>query len=458
MTREGTHTQAGRGQSSLSGGDSAAVKIGPSLELKRLLRLEYGVPAEVAVRLLGVTLGGLLLYLYTGTLLGPIWAAGYLGNHLIYYWFVTSGYRLMPLSMDRTAQILCLALTVSFIWAPAWMMGHDDVHLCLVGAALVASLIVHMVHRSETSVFLIGGQIVVAVGAMAGLLVAILPRIDDPLVLIGLALSWLALLWYFSQSMWQSRKQVLAERKAMAQIVQAQKMSALGQLAGGVAHDFNNTLTAISGNLELFEAVESEDERKEVISAARTASAQAAVIVKQLLMYARETPESLRDIPADAPFGPLEVMLQHLIPSNIAISLQRPHADVRVRADPDHLLNALVNLAINASDAMSGGGRLTIRCILLPGATAPQIIGSDTPLPLGEYVVFEVSDTGHGIPPTLLDTVFQPFFTTKEKGKGTGLGLATVLKTVQGFGGGVSVKSSDTGTAIRLIVPRVGVA
>ena len=239
-----------------------------------------------------------------------------------------------------------------------------------------------------------------------------------------------------------------------AQLRQAQKMEAVGRLAGGVAHDFNNLLTVIQGYAELLGASLSNDpERSESLGEIVRAAERAAALTRQLLAFSRRQVLETRVLDLAAVVADTEKMLRRLIGEDVEVVVVKPATLGRVKADPGQIEQVLLNLAVNARDAMPGGGRLTVE---LADVTldAPFTTSHDS-IPSGRYVVVSVRDTGNGMDAETLSHLFEPFFTTKEKGKGTGLGLATVFGIVKQSGGYVDVASAPgAGTTIRVYLPR----
>ena len=228
---------------------------------------------------------------------------------------------------------------------------------------------------------------------------------------------------------------------------QAQKMEAVGNLTGGIAHDFNNLLTTIIGNLDLAMMSASNDQRPALDTALR-ASLRGSELTKKLLAFARK--QSLEPQVVD-PVDILEevgLLLAGRMASRINMSISVAPDIAHIYADPTELETALINLAINARDAMPNGGALNIAAAYVP----PDAVMSGS----RAYVEFTVSDTGVGIAPEKLDRIFEPFFTTKEPGKGTGLGLAMVYGFASQSGGYLTVDSEvDVGTVFRLGLPAV---
>ena len=247
----------------------------------------------------------------------------------------------------------------------------------------------------------------------------------------------------------------VSERHDMeAQLRQSQKMEAVGQLTGGIAHDFNNMLTVVIGNLQLLEQIARNDEAKSpLLNAAMDASTRAAELVTRLLAFSRQQLLA----PANANINELVIGIEPLLRRTITEQLSlkiKPADDLWLaRIDPAQLENALMNLAINARDATQSGGRLTIETsnTVLDEHYAAQ---RDEVTP-GEYVMVAVSDNGEGIPKDILPHVFDPFYSTKEIGKGSGLGLSMVYGFVKQSKGHVNVYSEvGHGTTIKIYIPR----
>ncbi|OGK78001.1 MAG: hypothetical protein A2X53_22785 [Candidatus Rokubacteria bacterium GWA2_70_23] len=248
-------------------------------------------------------------------------------------------------------------------------------------------------------------------------------------------------------------EEALAQSQEMLR--QAQKMEGLGRLAGGVAHDFNNLLTVIIGRGALLQSAldESSALRRNADIVHETAL-RAAALTRQLLAFSRQQKLQPRVLDLSQLLSGLEEMLRRLIREDIELAVPRTSGLWRVRADPTQLEQVIVNLAVNARDAMPEGGRLTIRAanVELNGAIAAQHPGARP----GAFVLLEVADTGVGMSPDVQARIFEPFFTTKEMGRGTGLGLATVYGIVRQHEGWIEVRSQPgRGTTFAVYLPRV---
>ncbi|HVZ32806.1 MAG TPA: ATP-binding protein, partial [Polyangiaceae bacterium] len=242
-------------------------------------------------------------------------------------------------------------------------------------------------------------------------------------------------------------------RRAEQQLRDAQKMEAVGLLAGGIAHDFNNMLSAIVGYTELvLENLGANDPLRPDILEVRKAGASAVSLTRQLLAFSRRQVLSPRVLDLNQIVTHLERMVRRLIAAHVTLAFQLAADLGRVSADPGQIEQVIMNLVLNARDAMNERGTLTISTenVTLAGPQCEAL--GVTP---GPYVLLSVGDTGCGIPPATRARIFEPFFTTKEKGRGTGLGLSTALGIVQQSGGAIDLESElGLGTTVRVYLPR----
>ncbi|AZF16527.1 ATP-binding protein [Pseudomonas sp. R3-18-08] len=247
--------------------------------------------------------------------------------------------------------------------------------------------------------------------------------------------------------------EVQARSAAEEQLRQSQKLEAIGGLTGGVAHDFNNLLQVIAGNLHLLARHEPDNAQvQRRVSAAIAAVERGATLSSQLLAFARRQPLSPAVYNPQRIYAGLGELLQRALGETIHIDVQLPQDSWCINVDRNQLENALLNLAINARDAMHGEGVIRItgeNIILNPAECAGKSIKP------GEYVRLAVTDTGTGMPPTVLKRAFEPFFTTKREGQGTGLGLSMVFGFVRQSGGHVDISSEENkGSVVQMYFPR----
>ncbi|GLQ89051.1 PAS domain S-box protein [Dyella flagellata] len=259
----------------------------------------------------------------------------------------------------------------------------------------------------------------------------------------------------FLQSVANILAAAIQRGRSEEQLAHAQRLDALGQLTGGIAHDFNNLLTVISGNLQLLETDAPKDPAtRETLESASRAVERGAALTRKLLAFSRRQhllPRAVRTVQL---LADLSDMLSRTLGERISVAVECASDVPAVYADPGELEAALLNLALNARDAMPRGGRITIK------ARQHQVtsVDNDTRLVPGVYVMFAVADTGLGMRPEILARVLEPFFTTKGPGKGSGLGLSMVYGFVKQSGGHLSINSQEgQGTRVQLYLPAAAV-
>ncbi len=246
----------------------------------------------------------------------------------------------------------------------------------------------------------------------------------------------------------------ITERKRLqSELMQAQKMEAMGKLTGGIAHDFNNLLVAILGYTDLLDKELPQDgEAKQFVEQIRLSGKRAATLVRQLLAFSRKQVLRPKLIDLNEIIAELEKMLKPILGEDIRLMTRLDDKPLYIEADPGQLEQVVVNLATNARDAMAHGGALVIetRQVTLD----EDSIGENLHLDSGDYAVIAVVDTGRGMDQSHIDQIFEPFFTTKDMNKGTGLGLSTVHGIVKQSGGDIVVLSElDKGTVFKVYLP-----
>lgn len=237
------------------------------------------------------------------------------------------------------------------------------------------------------------------------------------------------------------------------ELAHSQKLEALGQFAAGIAHDFNNLLTAVTGAADLVLGREGVDpETRDDVTQIRRCAERGIALVSRLRSFGCPDASDPRVIAVDAAIGDLARLLERVLGGNVGLRLELDAGEAAVRMDPTQLDRVLMNLAVNARDAMPGGGTLTFRTAQVE-LHGPETHGGST-IPPGRYLLLEVADTGSGIPPEVLPRIFDPFFTTKGETGGSGLGLSTVRDIVGEADGFLAVESvTGRGTSFRIHLP-----
>jgi len=251
---------------------------------------------------------------------------------------------------------------------------------------------------------------------------------------------------------WGISRDVTARMQLEEQLRNAQQLEAIGRLAGGVAHDFNNILSIIMGHGELLLATAGDDERaRNGLEQIRRAADRAASLTQQLLAFSRKQVLQPKVLDLNEAVAEVQKMLSRVIGEDIQLVASLHPSLVPVKADPGQVEQVLMNLAINARDAMPHGGKLMMET---SNVDVGLELARDLELVHGEYVMLKVTDSGHGMDAETVLHIFEPFFTTKPMGKGTGLGLSTVYGIVKQSGGSIQVESeAGRGTTFRIYLP-----
>ena len=245
-----------------------------------------------------------------------------------------------------------------------------------------------------------------------------------------------------------------AKERLHVQLLHSQKMEVVGLLAGGVAHDFNNILTSILGNCQLLlDALPKSDPKRTDIEEIYRSGERAAALTRQLLAFSRKQVMQFKTLDLGSTLTNMEKLLQRLIGENIRLTVRNAQGPAFVKADPGQMEQVIMNLAVNARDAMPKGGRLTIETNTIE-VSAGQSPCENTAMPPGRYVLLTIGDSGIGMDAISLEHLFEPFFTTKGLGQGTGLGLSTVFGIIKQTGGFIDVQSTlGQGTTFKIFLP-----
>jgi PAS domain S-box-containing protein len=247
------------------------------------------------------------------------------------------------------------------------------------------------------------------------------------------------------------------QKRLEQQFLRAQRMESIGTLAGGIAHDLNNILAPILMAVQVLKMKTTEPQTKSILETIEVSSKRGADIVKQVLSFARGLQGERIEVQPVHLLKDIETIIRDTFPKNIRRDVYFPENAWTIQGDPTQLHQILLNLCVNARDAMPEGGNLAISVenVLLDN----QYVAMNIQAKAGKYVIINVTDSGEGIPPELLDKIFDPFFTTKEVGKGTGLGLSTVMAIVKSHGGFVNVYSEvGRGSSFKVYLPAIETA
>ena len=250
------------------------------------------------------------------------------------------------------------------------------------------------------------------------------------------------------------KRDITQQLQMEMQLRQSQKMESLGRLVGGVAHDFNNILTAVNGFAELLINRSNDDTSRQYAHSILQSGKRAAGLISQMMAFSRKQISRPEVVNANTIINAMRPMLSRVLPENITLHISADETLAHIKIDPTQLEQVILNLVVNARDAMPDGGEISIRTqnILLDEAYIATHLGAAP----GEHVLISVSDTGTGIPPEIQNKIFEPFFTTKAEGKGTGLGLSTVFGIVKQHNGNIWLYSEvGMGTEFKIYFPTV---
>ena len=429
----------------------------PHTELTTLFHAEYGSRTDLVMRVIGITIGGVMFYLHTGWATSYLWGVGFLSIHAIQYPFLRSRLKGDPKKIEVIlGSCLFVLVHISFIWFPTYLAAQPDRGLMLVGLLVLIITPMYHLRRADTQRWLVIAQVIIFAGSLTYVSGRHLARTDEVLVQFGITMVTFMAVIYIALTMLSALRRQKELVEASAQLVQEQKISAVGRLAGGVAHDFNNLLTVIKGNLELYEQIEDFHEKRAVLLDAYCAAERAERVVEQLLIFSRKSPSKKVALNAAVAVRNVMGLCQTMVPERVRFEAILPSKSLIVEMDEQRLETALLNLVKNAIDAIEGNGTIQITVdseIAHAEKTPDHEFARQSPN--RQQVAFRISDNGHGIPASLLTTVMDPFFTTKAPGKGTGLGLSMVHGFVEDMGGRMSIESSKNGTIVSLYFPLV---
>ncbi|GAB5446573.1 sensor histidine kinase [Gymnodinialimonas sp.] len=423
----------------------------PDSHFDQLWETEFGDRQEFVIRCFGIAAGGTALWIYNGSLLGPLWI-------LCYFVAVAANYVLLrPRQGGKARSLLAnyaifLVSLCTYLSLPIYtMLTGDAVMVFCAAMALIAYTIFTLYRPAPPG--LLGHLDIVVAWVLAGVAaVAFMPLATSwfPQALMVFLCGVFAI--YYSMSVRQTRAARAEFRQAAQRSLEAQKMEAIGRLSGGIAHDFNNILTVLQGNLELYHEVPEGPERDALVDEARVAGSRATALVAQLLAFARRAPLEARAHDANKVVDELCTLARRLLPVSIELNHRMTETPTYVLADANGLHSALLNLILNANDAMDGRGAITVAVDVVQGP-ANEAGNRPAATTRNAHLCFSVADDGPGMSEEVESRAVEPFFTTKPVGKGSGLGLPMAMGFAEQSGGAMRIRTSPDGTTVALHLP-----
>lgn len=420
-------------------------------DLDRLWETEFGDAQELVIRCFGIAAGGAALWFYNGSVFGPVWA-------VTYFTFLALNYLLLRPRSDgrRGASAACYVTFIialgTYLSLPIYLMVAGDALMIFCGAMALIAYAVFTLYRPAPPGIL--EHLDLAIAWLLALVAAItfLPIATTLFPKAIVVFLCIVIAVYYSMSVRQTRAARTQFRMAAQRSIEAAKMEAIGRLSGGIAHDFNNILTVLQGSLELYHEVPAGPERDAFVDEARVASVRATALVSQLLAFARRAPLEARAHNANGVLDELSTLARRLLPVSVYLDHRLTEDQACVLADSSGLHTALLNLILNANDAMKGRGSIIVAVDMLQGpaqdaGTRPTQSASDA------HLCFSVADDGPGMSPDVERRATEPFFTTKPVGKGSGLGLSSAEGFAEQSGGALRIKTSTAGTTVSVHLP-----
>ena len=415
-----------------------------------MARADIGSRRDLLSRYVLITAIGIALYVATGRAIMLIWLLAYLVTNLAYCGALIRS--TAPVDSARYRKLVALNMVTATVFSamPLYLFTQDDVGLRVIAICGIAGHAMFNLsrHTQRNAVALWDTLSIVLSCIFVGLWQAFVLQ-GEPAQQFLVLLGSLAVAGYYAHAQLNALSTHENLVRVRSQAAQAQKMRAVGQLTSAIAHDFNNMLTVIRGNMELAELSTSHQERSQALQDAKQGADRAAGLVANLLAFARKARLSPEVISLPGFLRQFRIAAEQTLPSRVLVNVMPDSVPATVRADPVQLQASLLHIAINAGEAMGPrGGTLTLtaRTCVLPARksaeSAPCKVSDLTP---GEYVHFTLSDTGPGAPADMLDQLVEPFFTTKPFGQGSGLGLSMVKGFAEQSGGAVVLESPQGG-------------
>lgn len=396
--------------------------------------------------------GSVYSYTTPPDLSGYIWFASYAVLHLITYGLLITAPKSPSRGRILAAFASYFAMASVFFSLPVWLLGTGHPLLSYCAGIGLATMFVFMIWRKDAPAALLPFEIGLACVTASVLGWQFFQMAELLIQQIVVVLLTFSSCLYYAMTLYTTRRDQRRLRLTAQRSLQAQKMESLGRMSGGIAHDFNNMLTVVQGNLELFDEIRDPEERAEMIAQAHHSAVRASGLVRQLLSFARQAPLSPRELRAGEVMAQIDAMAGRLLPSSLTFEVLPAPKQLRLWADSDGLVSALLNLLLNARDAVDQKGQVTLWASSA-GAEDLRAHGLNPGVGARRYVAFHVRDDGPGLPEGSEAQIFEPFFTTKPVGAGTGLGLASARGFAQQSSGGLAVSSKPGCTTFTLYVP-----
>ncbi len=404
---------------------------------------------EVALRSLACLSVVGLLYFYQPSLLWPMWAFAYLGCLALCYVGLDQARSVLP---DTARVALYMMLLLIFTSLPTYMVISGDQVLAFCGTCGLVGLAVWTLFRVDPPRIVLPADIArgwLVCGVAAWSVASMSETLAAKATVVAISI---VLATYYTMALVQKRAAVIKQERSARRVHEVRQMEAVGRLSGGIAHDFNNILTAVQGSLELYHEVPEGPERDALVKDAREASARASALVTQLLSFARRAKLEAEPIATADVLEELASLSRRMLPATVAFECRDGPAGLKVLADHDSLISALLNLVANARDAVGTRGEVIVSCEMCEGSARD---GGDVPALNGRnaHVRFTVADDGPGMPPEVESRAFEPFFSTKAVGQGSGLGLPMAKGFTEQSGGTLRLTTSATGTTVAMHLP-----
>lgn len=433
-------------------GTATAAKRDYAPEARIIFAADFGSQIDVLFRYGALSiLAALMSFAFPETAFLP-WLLSYVISNVTYFTVLRNATKKFVSRIHYFA-LLAVAATSSTIYflMPLYLLTMQvEPVLKIVGAVALIGYAAHNLSRHVARTPILYFDTAMIVGMMMGIAVVEASYAETTLTAATLVASLMTVSLYYVIA--QSR--TIASREEAARSLEralvAEKMQAMGRVTAGVAHDFNNILTVVQGNIELAQLADNRNEKKKFLEEAYSSAGRATSLVSHMMAFVGKSPLFVQSLLLTRFFENLQPQLDELVPENIDIQIVPVKKELRVEADATLLETALINLVTNARDAIGeASGHIRIRAFASDGTGwAGQKLAE------GAYVAFEVKDTGPGIAPTLTESVLEPFFTTKTPGNNSGLGLSMVKGFAEQLGGGLALFNHPTGgLVVQFILP-----